>query len=336
MKADDLLKKIQLALSIKKGFIPITGYIYFDKNTIKATNMEYYVEAVCDEMFPFSGCVLSEQLKKFLESVNGDTELRFEKAGNTLVIQYGKKNKFYIPTVPLADFPESPKIKFTEDSLISSIQLTESFKEVLLRAMKFTSKDAFNFNGIFIENNNIYSTNRAVLFNEKIKDLSEDQIPQVFLIYDFVKFCLQTFENFERLEIYKNGYKLVSSKSVFYCANFSCPIMPVFENIFDKNSNQFIDMGIIPEIKESINRISAFNDSVNVEIKDNLLIFSSDNIREEIEFICDKNISFKINPKFLKNCLNFCDFLNICGNGERINAVVGVSKDCRVLIAVIE
>ena len=106
MKALDLKNLLEVSFSIGKSFSPITEYIYINKNIVKATNLEFYLETTLNEDLPFSGCVLKEPLQKFLNSIDKNTELTFEINSNVLTINYGKKNKFNIPMESLDSFPE--------------------------------------------------------------------------------------------------------------------------------------------------------------------------------------------------------------------------------------
>jgi len=71
---------------------------------------------------------------------------------------------------------------------------------------------------------------------------------------------------------------------------------------------------------------------VDVEIKKDSLIFSSENMREELEgnFGID-DTSFSINPNYLKQALILCDTFSICKDSK----IVTASDTFKILIATI-
>ena len=108
MQVNELKKIFEVSSILGKGFSPITEYTYVKNNVIKATNMEAFIEMKLDEPLPFTGCVLTDKMSKFLTSMNKEADLNFIVNKNTLDIHYGKKNKITIPMEDLKDFPDSP------------------------------------------------------------------------------------------------------------------------------------------------------------------------------------------------------------------------------------
>ena len=151
MESGELKKILEISSILGKGFSPITEYTYFSGKNVKVTNMESFLEIELEQESPFSGCVLSAQLSKFLDSLKKDTDLTFTTTENVLTISYGKKNKFAVPMEPLADFPDSPSIKYLSDDLKCSVAITEDFTKELEMAIQFASKSDVKFNGVYLK-----------------------------------------------------------------------------------------------------------------------------------------------------------------------------------------
>src|SRR3989304_1615028 len=140
MQVNELKKIFEIASILGKGFSPITEYTYVKDDKIKITNMEAFIEIKLDESLPFTGCVLSDKMNKFLTSMNKEADLKFTVNKNTLDIHYGKRNGITIPMEDLNDFHDSPSLKYSEKDLLCSIPLSKDFVEILDKAVHFASK----------------------------------------------------------------------------------------------------------------------------------------------------------------------------------------------------
>src|SRR3972149_7365730 len=152
MQVNELKKIFETSSILGKGFSPITEYTYVKGNIIKATNMEAFIEMKLDEPMPFTGCVLTEKMSKFLSSMNKETDLNFIVNKNTLDINYGKRNKITIPMEDLNDFPDSPSLKYSEKDLLCKIDISLDFMNILNKALSFASKNDTAFCGVYLKN----------------------------------------------------------------------------------------------------------------------------------------------------------------------------------------
>ncbi len=309
MKASDLKKILEVPFSIGKSFSPITEYIYVNKNIIKSTDLESYVEVSLNEDMPFQGCVLKEPLQKFLNSIDKNTELNFEVNSNVLTINYGKKNKFNIPMESLDSFPESPVTKYTENSFVSNLLLTQGVMEEFVRAIKFVSDTDTKFNGIYMVRGKVFSSNREIIYAGV---LDTDMDSSVFIPKDLVKYIIKFKGTFEKIEMYNQGFKVLGNNTILYFPNFGENESPDFENLL----NSYKDLLIIKnteELKECVNRIKQFDEVVNISIKDNIINFFTNSINESVEFenSIKEEYLFKVNITYLKTILDMCDYMNI-------------------------
>ena len=336
MKAQALKTILEIPFSIGKSFSPITEYIFINKNIVRATNLESYLEVILNEDIPFSGCVLKEPLQKFLNSIDKNTELTFEVNNNVLMILYGKKNKVSIPMEDLSAFPESPKIKYVEDSLVNSLLLTNELMENFERAIKFVSDIDSSFSGLFLKGKTIYSSNREIIYSGKF---NVDKDYSVFIPKDLIKYVIKFKETFDKMEIHKQGFKVFGGNMTLYFPNFGEGTIPNFENIM----NTYEDLIIIKnteELKNCVNRIKQFDEVINITIKGNNINLFTNSINETVEFdnIIDKEYSFKFNPLYLKMILDSGEYVSILTkNQEPIqpNAIGSSTNEYKIVSAVI-
>lgn len=310
MKVQELKTILEIPLSIGKGFAPITEYLYFNNNNIiKATNLESYLEVILNNKLPFSGCVLKEPLQKFLNYIDKNIELKFEVNNNVLTILYGKKNKFNIPMESLSSFPETPSTKYTEDSLINSLIVTNDLIENFERAIKFVSDTDTAFNGLFIKGKTIYSSNREIIYSG---ELEAEVNYSAFIPKDLVKYIIKFKDTFEKIEIYKQGFRVLGDKVVLYFPNFGEQVMPNFDDVL----NNYVDLLIIKnsdEVKDCVNRVKQFDEMVNVTIKGNIINFFTNNIDESVESknSIDKEYSFKFSTTYFKMLSDVSDYFKL-------------------------
>lgn len=314
MKVSELKQILEVPFKIKKGFAPITEYIYINKNKIKATDLESYVEVQLDSDFPVTCCLLSTNFKKFLNLLNEDMDLKFKIKDNVCNILYNKKNKFIVPIENLDNFPEVPINKFVEDNLLTTLDLTPDFINNLKLASEFIGID-FNFNGIYLKNNKIYSSNRQIIYA-----CNFEQNIDIFIPINFIKFILQSSNVFTKLEIYKEGFKAVGNNVILYYPSYNSDNSdnkpPDFEKVLE-GYKSVLTLTSTDELKEIINRISNFKESLTVSIKDKCLTISSNIIIETIEndnYVGD--IEFKFNTLYLKKILNLCDSVDLMINKD--------------------
>ncbi len=308
MKASDLKKILEVPLSVGKAFTPITEYIYFKDSIIKSTNMESYLEMSLNESLPFQGCVLAEPLKKFLDSVNKDTELTFEVNKSILTILYGKKNKFSVPMEDLDNFPESPKLKYSDESFITSIILTQDFIENIERSVLFSSDNDSAFNGVFLNNNKIYSSNREIIY---VGNPNENYDIETFIPKNLLKFLLkfkELYMNGGVLKFYKEGFQLKTESSTLYFPTFVDIKIPNFDNVVSEFISYF-EIPVTEELKSSIDRFKKLGEVVvNITNIGNTIKFisGSDNIEETIEYPEKEipNFLFKASVSYLKMILD--------------------------------
>jgi len=227
MQVNELKNIFEISSILGKGFSPITEYTYVKDNIIKATNMEVYLEMCLDNKLPFNGCVLTEKMSKFLSSMNKETDLTFTTNENTLTINYGKKNKFVIPTEPLNDFPDSPSLKYSEKDFLCRIDISLDFMNILNKALQFSSKNDTAFCGVYLKNKKIYSSNREIVF---VDETGIDYENSIFIPSNFVKLLLKFKGIFKTLEVYSCGFKAIGDNTMLYVANYEQQECPDFEN----------------------------------------------------------------------------------------------------------
>lgn len=334
MDAFDLKTMLGNSLSFGKGFAPITEYIFINKNVIKVTDMEAYLETTLNEDLPFSGCVLAETLKKFLNSVGADVDLTFITTENVLTISYGKRNKFAIPMEPLKDFPDSPSIKYNGATLICSISLTEDFIKVLETASKFAHTVDSSFNGVYLKNNKAYSSNREIIYVGDVDVSCEDSI---FIPFNFIKLLTKFKKTFNLLEVYSCGFKATGFGSTLYYANYENNAMPDFDRVFSRHED-FIEITVTEELKNSIDRISLFDERVDICMKDKTINIVTNNISESID-ITDSfgygEYSFKFNTVYLKKLVECKTVLFTQRSDDKtISAIKGIGDNYKLLCAV--
>lgn len=312
MKVQDLKNVLEIPFSVGKGFAPITEYLYFNNKEVKATNLESYLKVFLNENLPFSGCILSDPLKKFLNTVNKDTVLDFEVNNNVLTIKYGKKNKFNIPMESLNSFPESPSAKYRDSDLINSLPITKELIENFERAIKFVSDTDTAFNGLYLNGNKIYSSNREIIYSG-VFDTDKDY--SVFIPKDLVKYIIKFRENFEKIEIYTQGFRVLGHNMVLYFPNFGEQVMPNFDDILN-NYEKLLIIKNTDELKDCVNRVKQFDAVTNISIKENTINFFTNNLNETIEFdnSIDKELVFKFNTTYLKMVLDMSDYIDILTN----------------------
>ena len=332
MQVNELKKIFEVSSILGKGFSPITEYTYVKNNVIKATNMEAFIEMKLDEPLPFTGCVLTDKMSKFLTSMNKEADLNFIVNKNTLDIHYGKKNKITIPMEDLKDFPDSPSIKYSEKDLLYSIPLSKDFVEILDKAVQFASKQDVTFNGVFLKNNKIYSTNREILF---VDEADINYADSIFIPYNFIKLLSKFKGVFKLLEVYTCGFKIIGDNTTLYFANYGQKEIPDFDALINKYKKAF-EIEPTEELKQALDRISLFDEIVNVNIKDNVVIMFTDNISESVNIeIPADEIDFKITIDYLKKVLSLNVF-SVLFNDNRVNAICGESETTTILSTLID
>src|SRR3990167_9791872 len=332
MQVNELKKIFEVSSILGKGFSPITEYTYVKNNVIKATNMEAFIEMKLDEPLPFTGCVLTDKMSKFLTSMNKEADLKFTVNKNTLDIYYGKKNKITIPMEDLNDFPDSPSIKYSEKDLLCSIPLSKDFVEILDKAVQFASKQDATFNGVFLKNNKIYSTNREILF---VDEADINYADSIFIPYNFIKLLSKFKGVFKLLEVYTYGFKIVGDNTTLYFANFGQKDIPDFDTLINKYKKAF-EIEPTEELKQALDRVSLFDEIVNVNIKENVVTMFTDNISESVSIeIPSDEINFKITIDYLKKVLSLNVF-SVLINDNRVNAICGESETTTILSTLID
>ncbi len=312
MKVEDLKNILVMPLQIGKSFSPITEYIYFNKNIIRATNLESYLELQLFEDLPFNGCVLAEPVKKFLSSLAEDTELTFEVNQNVLIIYYGGKNKFSVPMESLESFPESPReAKYTESDFLYTSQLIPEFIENLERAFLFSSDTDTSFNGVFLKGKHIYSSNREIIYDGRSdQDFGESR----FIPKNLIKFLLKFKDSFVEgnINFYKTGFSLVNKEqSIFlFFPNYNSNICPDFEKVLGQYKNEFLLTS--DGLSSAVNRVKIFDSVVSIDFKENYFTLYTNAIKEYIPYSFPEDKTFssvKCNTQYLKMILDMCDHL---------------------------
>lgn len=325
MKASELKQILEIPFSIEKSFQPITEYLYFNKNEIKTTNMEAYLKVSLNEKLPFDGCVLAEPLKKFLNSVNENADLTFQINNNILMILHGKKNKFAIPMETLDSFPITPESKYTEEFFLSECDITDELLINLERASIFMSNTDPAFNGIFLEGNKIYSSNREIIYvGKQSQDFGESKfIPKNLLKFIF-KFKKQLVKE-GVFKFYKEGFLLQFDSYILYFPNINEVKLPNFDKVLFKYQ-KVLSLSSLSEFKESVNRIELFNQFFDFNIKNMLIVLSTDSIIENIDMDSiefdvnlDTGYTFKCNSTYMKNILMNSDSLILFSTKEETN-----------------
>ena len=334
MQVNELKKIFETSSILGKGFSPITEYTYVKDNIIKATNMEVYLEMCLDNKLPFNGCVLTEKMSKFLSSMNKETDLTFTTNENTLTINYGKKNKFTIPTEPLNDFPDSPSLKYSAKDFLCRINVSLNFMNALNEALQFSSKNDTAFCGVYLKNKKIYSSNREIVFVDETGIGYENSI---FIPSNFVKLLLKFKGIFKTLEVYSCGFKAIGDNTILYVANYEQQECPDFENLMKKYSPAF-EINPTEEIRQVVDRISLFDEVMNVTIKDNAITMHTPNISETFDIeIPNKaeEINFRITTDYLKKILTL-DTFSVLNKENEIKAIQGRSETITILSTLID
>ena len=334
MKVEELNQILQAPCSLGKGFSPITEFIYVKDDLVKATNMESFIEIKSKEKLPFRGCVLADKLSKFLSSMNKETDLTFTTNENTLTINYGKKNKFVIPTESLNDFPDSPSLKYSEKDLLCRIDISLDFMNILNKALPFSSKNDTVFCGIYLKNKKIYSSNREIVF---VDETDIDYKNSIFISSNFAKLLPKFKGVFKTLEVYSCGFKAIGDNIILYVANYEQQECPDFENLMKKYSPAF-EINPTEEMRQVIDRISLFDEIMNVTIKDNAITMYTPNINETIDIeIPNKaeEINFRITTDYLKKILTLNTF-SVLSKENEIKAIQGRSETTIILSTLID
>ncbi len=319
MKASDLKNILEVPFSVEKSFSPITEYLYFNKNTIKATNLEIYLKATLNEDLPFNGCVLAEPLQKFLNSIDGSIDLTFNQVGNVLMILHGKKNKFSIPMEALDNFPITPETKYTDEFFISDCNITEELITNLERASTFMAKADSIFSGIFFKDNKIYSSNREIIYiGSQSQNFGDSKfIPKNLLKFIF-KFKKQLMEN-SIFKFYKDGFILKFDTYTLYFPIMNEIKLPDFDGALSKFQEKII-IPVSKELKDSINRIEKFNPVFDFTINNKSISLSTDSIIEDIEMdvtFSNSENKFKCNSLYMKYIVDSCDTLILFNSPEQ-------------------
>lgn len=334
MKVKEFKKDLKLHLSIaKKTFTPITEFIFINGDEIRSTDLETYIVSYPDIPIPFTASVPAVDLKKFLDSLDGDIELEFEKMDNYINVKYGKKAVFKLP-FSTESFPELVE-SFSEK--VSLIVFNDNIFEHFKNALNFCSKDVSDkFNGIYITNKNIYSTNREIVYCGNYGFNINDSF--VYIPYKIGKFILDN--RIDELFITNDQLRAVVYGHKIHYMKKQDVQMPDFDKIFQDVSSE--DSLIIneesPEIIEILNRCNNFEDVVNVNISNKILNISNNRISEEIniETITDK-INFKCSVKYFIDLLSLCHNLNISRSvsGSDGGKMVGFTLNYKIVAALI-
>ena len=339
MKASDLKNVLEISSIVGKGFAPITEYTYFNNKTVKATNMEAYIE-ILDQQIPFSGCVLTVQFKQFLDSLSKDVELNFEVNQNTLNINYGKKNRFTLPMESLTDFPDSPSLKYSSADIKGSFTLTQEFIKSLEASSQFISKVDPKFNGVYIKNKHMYSSNREILY---MNSIDVDYEVNAFIPYNLVKLLTKFKGKVACLEVYPYGFKVIGDDLILYYSNYEENECPPFESIFKKYET-ITRIYSTEELKESVNRISLFTEHANIIIdKENIKMYVN-SIEEEVPLVFPNDAetasietkSFIFNINYLKKLLIYDEIiLMTTKDSMEVKAILGESETSKMLSATV-
>ena len=331
MQVNELKKIFEISSILGKGFSPITEYTFVKDNIVKTTNMEVYLEMNLDNKMPFNGCILTEKISKFLSSMNKETDLTFTTSENTLTINYGKKNKFVIPTEPLNDFPDSPSLKYSEKDFLCRIDISLDFMNILNKALPFASKNDTAFCGVYLKNKKIYSSNREIVF---MTDTDIDYTNSLFIPSDFIKLLSKFKGVFKTIEVYSCGFKAIGDDTILYVANYEQQDCPDFENLMKKYSPVF-EINPTEEIRQIVDRISLFDEVMKVDIKDNIMTLYTPNISETIDVeIFKEEINFRITTDYLKKILAL-DTFSVLSKENEIKAIQGRSETTTILSTLI-
>lgn len=336
MLVSELKKIVEPTTVLGRGFAPITEYFYVCDKSIKSTNMEAFIELEAENPMPFSGCILTEKLSKFLTSMDKDVDLTFTSTENVLTISYGKKNKFAIPMESLKDFPDSPSTKYNGADLLCSINLTEDFMKMLENASKFISITDVTFNGVYLKKNKLYSTNREIIYVGNVDSNYENSI---FIPYNFIKLLTKFKKTFNILEVYSCGFKATGFGSTLYYANYEDKTMADFDKVI-LGHKDFLQINVTDELKNSVNRVSLFDEIVNIHMKNNIINIVTNNISETIDtdIVCNGEYSFKFNTAHLKKLVDYktISFTKRKDETVPISAIKGIDDNSITLCAIVE
>src|SRR4030067_1907888 len=334
MLVNELKKIFEVSSILGKGFSPITEFTYVKDDKIRVTNMESFLELKSDTTIPFNGCVLTEGLSKFLSAMDKNVDLKFTYNKNTLTVNYGKKNKFTLPMEDLNDFPDSPSLKYSEKDLLCKIDISLDFMNTLNEALQFSSKNDTAFCGVYLKNKKIYSSNREIVF---VDETGIDYENSVFIPSNFVKLLLKFKGIFKTLEVYSCGFKAIGDNTMLYVANYEQQECPDFENLMKKYSPAF-EINPTEEIRQVVDRISLFDEVMNVTIKDNAITMYTPNINETVDIeIPNKaeEINFRITTDYLKKILTL-DTFSVLSKEHEIKAIQGRSETITILSTLID
>ena len=335
MLVSELKKILEVSCMLGKGFAPVTEYTYFNGKDVRATNMEAFLALEVENPMPFNSCILTEKMNKFLTSMDGGTDLTFITNDNTLDITYGKKNKFIIPTQPLADFPDLPSVKYNDHELLCDIQLTEDFIKRLIDASKFISTTDNRFNGVYLKNDKIYSSNREIIY---VGDVDAGYENTIFIPYNLIKLLTKFKKTFNILEVYSCGFKATGFGSILYYANYEDNTMPDFDRVISSHKD-FFQVTVTEELKNSINRVNLFDEIVNICIKNKVINIISNNINETIDivdFVSNEEYTFKFNTTYLNKLVD-CETISFTqkADDKTISAIKAIGENYKILCAVV-
>ncbi len=326
MLVGELKKVLKIHFEIaKKTYNPITRFINFKNDEINSTDMEMY--ATTDFKFPLDVCVLAADLKLFLNTLKDDVELQFIKDNNYLEIKYGKKNSIKISTSVEDEFPVFDD---KQENFQFSIDLDDNFNNNLAIAIEYCLKNSGdNFNNIFINAKNMYSTNREIIYRGNVDLEFNDYIK---IPHKMAEFLVKN--KSVKIDVCESKYVITDSiNRIYYLRSNECKV-PAFEAIYSdfntaflETDNSLIAVDDVEVIIEALERFRKFGTKVKIQFVDNVLKIYNDKIEEEIitskkvnteVLLC--NISYLLET--LKSCANLYFVVNKLGGTNNKASII--------------
>ena len=324
MKVIDLKNALKLHFSVtKKTFKPITEYIYINNDEIRSTDLETYVVTIPEIPIPIVACLSSLDLKKFLISLDNDMELELKKMDTFINIKYGKNNNFKLPI----SIEEFPTLDDKQDCLYT-IKLNKNIFEQFENALMFCSKDTTdNFNGVYVTDKNIYSTNREIVYSGKYDFNIGDSF--TYIPAKIIKFILDNKDLVDNLHVTETKILVESVTNKIYCMKKMDVMLPDFNKIFlelnESSNDSNITANEVIELSKSLNRFKNFDDFINLKISGGKIILNNDRMNEEI--ILNDNFiqtgTVKCSVEYLNKILNLCRNLYLIKSENKNNGKMG-------------
>ena len=211
--------------------------------------------------------------------------------------------------------------------------------EKLKDASKFIATSDSRFNGVYLKKDKMYSSNREIIYIGIVDTSYEDSIYEnsIFIPYNFIKLLTKFNKTFKTLKVYSCGFTATGFGSTLYYANYEDTAMPDFDRVISSHKD-FFQVAVTEELKNSINRISLFDEIADIYIKDKVINIVTNNINETIDFVefVSGEYNFKFNTTYLKKLVD-CGTISFTqrSDDKTISAIKAIGENFTMLCAVV-